>query len=189
MSSGAIFLPFDTELGGVTENCSILTAHFAICDSDWNILDELDLKMKPDNNEYVLTAGGMAVNKIDILEHDKDAMTYSQAGGKLREFLWANSMAKSIKLIPVGKGVQGDVNKITSQILKSKNFHEFVSYRCYDITPLIIFLKRTGRLERDAPESLQELGEYLGIHAEWHTARGDNIAGIKLIQKLEDMCL
>jgi hypothetical protein len=180
--SEAIFLPFDTETGGIGPDVSLLTAHFAVCDEDWNIIDELDLSMKPADGIYKTTAQALAINKIDLT-----AMTYSEAGAKLREFLMVHSKNGAIKLQPMGKNVGFDVEKVTDNILGKKTFNQYVSYRNYDITPIITYLKRTGRLDRFAPESLERLAEYFGIKAEWHTARGDNLAGIKVMQRLEDL--
>lgn len=185
--SEAIFLPFDTETGGIGPEVSLLSAHFAACDEDWNILDELDLLIKPNDGIYKVTAEALSINHIDLISHDKCAVPYSQAGQVLREFLMKNSQNGRIKLQPMGKNVGFDIQKVTDNILGAKTFNQYVSYRCYDITPLITFLKRTGRLDRFAPESLEGLAKFWGIEAEWHTAKGDNYAGIKVIKKLESL--
>lgn len=187
MSSEAIFLPFDTETGGVTEGTALLSAHFAACDTNWEVLDELELFVKPDNGEYLVTARALEINKIDLIKHDKVAITYSQAGAKLREFLWRYSQNGKIKLQPMGKNVGFDVEKVTETILGAKTFFQFASYRNYDLTALITYLKRTGKLPADAPESLEGLAKFKGINAEWHTARGDNYAGIAVIKWLESL--
>lgn len=185
--SEAIFLPFDTETGGIGPEVSLLSAHFAVCDEDWNILDELELNIKPNDGIYRVTAEALSINKINLIEHEKVAATYSHAGAQLRDFLWRHSQNGKIKLQPMGKNIGFDVQKVTDNILGAKTFNQFVSYRCYDLTPLITFLKRTGRLDRFAPESLEGLAKYFGFEAEWHTARGDNLAGIKVIKKLEEL--
>jgi hypothetical protein len=185
--SDAIFLPFDTETGGIGPEMSLLSAHFAVCDEDWNILDELDLNIKPNDGIYRVTAEGLSVNKINLVEHEKVAVTYSLAGSQLRDFLVRNSQNGRIKLQPMGKNVGFDVKKVTDNILGVKTFNQFVSYRCYDITPIVTFLKRTGRLDRFAPESLEGLAKFFGFEAEWHTARGDNLVGIKVIKRLEEL--
>lgn len=183
----AIFLPFDTETGGIGPDVSLLTAHFAVCDSQWNIIDELDLAMKPADGIYKVTAESITINKIDLVHHDKIAITYSEAGARLRDFLQRYSQNGKVKLQPMGKNIGFDVGKVTDNVLGPKTFNQFVSYRHYDLTPLITFLKRTSRLSQDAPESLEGLAKYFGFNAEWHTARGDNLVGIKVIKKLESL--
>lgn len=181
----AVFLPFDTETGGLTEESSLLTAHFAVCDKYFNVIDELDLLIKPNNGDYVVNAEALEVNHIDLKQHDKLAITYSEAGAKLRDFLWKHSKNGKIKLQPVGKNVNFDINKVNSTILGSKTWNQFVSYRQYEITTVVTLLKRKGILPLNAPESLQGIAEFLGIKANWHTAKGDNMAGIEVIRRLE----
>jgi hypothetical protein len=182
-----LYLPFDTETGGLTEESSLLTAHFAVCDSDFNVIDELGLATKPNDGQYNVAAEALTVNKINLIEHDKVAKTYSDAGQELRNFLWKYSQNGKIKLVPVGKNVGFDVIKINNTILGKKTWSVFTSYRLYDITGLVIYLKRKGKLPLDAPDSLSGLGEYFGIKVDWHTARGDNMAGIEVVKKLESL--
>jgi hypothetical protein len=191
--SEAVFLPFDCESGGIGDDISLLSAHFAACDKDWKILDELDLLIKPNETDetgstlYKVTASALSINNIDLISHDKVAMTYSQAGQVLRDFLIKNSQSGKIKLQPMGKNIGGDVRWINSHVLGKKTFNQYVSYRNYDITGVITFLKRTGRLENFAPESLEGLARYFDIEARWHTARGDNHAGIEVMRRLEEL--
>jgi len=187
MSEQLYYLPFDCEMGGIGPTLSLLTVHFALCDKDFNIIKELDLTVKPDNGNYVVQAEGMAVNKINLIEHDKVAITYSAAGGKLREFLKLVSSNGENRPIPVGKGIEGDVRKINETILGEKAWNQFVSYRCYDITTLIILQKRLGKLPNDVPDSLEGLAEYFGISQEWHTAKGDCLASIEVVKRLEKL--
>lgn len=187
MRDPAIFLPFDTETGGITEEASLLTANFVVCDKNWNIIDELDLSVKPNDGQYVVSAEAMQINKINLIEHDQLAMTYSQAGARLREFLLLHSQNGKIKLQPMGKNVGFDVKKVINTILGAKTFYQFVSYRNYDITPLITYLKRTDRLAPDAPESLEGMARHLGMDVAFHTARADNLAGIEVIKYLESL--
>jgi hypothetical protein len=189
--SEAAFLPLDTETGGIGPDVDLLTAHFAVCDAQWNVMDELDLAVKPNEKDetgstlYKVTAGALQVNKINLIEHDKVAISYSEAGARLRDFLWRMSENGKIKLQPMGKNVAFDVKKITDTILGKKTWNQFVSYRCYDLTPLITYLKRKGKLALDAPESLEGLAKHFGYSFTAHTAKGDNYAGIEVIKHLE----
>lgn len=191
--SEALYLPFDCESGGIGEEISLLSAHFAACDKDFNVIDELDLLLKPKDKDetgstiYRVTASALAINHIDLIAHDKTAITCSEAGQQLRNFLWKYSDNGKRYLIPVGKNVQGDINWVNNHVLGVNEWRKYVSYRTYDITSLVIYLKKTGRLAPDAPDSLSKLCEYLGITAEWHTARGDNLAGIEVVKKLESL--
>jgi hypothetical protein len=183
--SDALYLPFDTETGGLTTESSLLTAHFAVCDKELNILDELELYTRPNDRYYTVSAEALTVNKIDLIDHDKIALTYSEAGQELREFLWKYSKNGKIKLIPVGKNVPFDVKKVNETLLGEKTWRQLVSYRQYDITSVVIFLKRKGLLPEDAPESLEGLANMMGFKYESHTAQGDTYAAIAVIKWLE----
>jgi hypothetical protein len=182
-----LYLPFDTETGGLTDGSSLLTVHFAVCDKDLNIIDELELYTKPNDGQYNVSAQALEVNGINLINHDKRALAYSEAGQQLRNFLWKYSQNGKIKLVPIGKNVGFDVIKITDNLLGMKTWNQFVSYRLYDITGIVIYLKRQGKLPQDAPDSLSGLAQFFGIEEAWHTAKGDNYAGIAVVKKLESL--
>jgi len=188
--SEALYLPFDCESGGIGD-ISLLTAHFAACDKDFNVLDELNLLLKPKEVDetgqsiYRVTAKALEINKIDLIKHNEVAISHSEAGGLLRQFLWKYSDNGAKYLVPVGKNIGGDVDWVNANILGNREWRKFVSYRLYDITGLVIYLKRVGKLAPDAPDSLQGIAQHLGIQADWHTARGDNMAGIAVVRALE----
>jgi hypothetical protein len=182
-----LYLPFDCETGGLTKDSSLLTVHFAVCDYELNIIDELELFIKPNDGQYIVSAQALEINKINLIEHDKVALTYSQAGQDLRNFLWKYSENGKIKLVPVGKNVGFDVIKVTDNLLGMKTWNQFVSYRLYDITGIVMYLKRKGKLPPDAPDSLSGIAKFFGMEAEFHTAKGDNLVGIEVVKKLESL--
>jgi oligoribonuclease (3'-5' exoribonuclease) len=185
-------LVFDCESGGIGEDISLLTAHFAVTDEDWNIIDELSLFLKPKEVDetgcaiYKVTAGGLGVNKINIVEHDKTAITKSEAGQKLREFLWKYK-PKEDWLAPMGKNIDGDIRWVNNHILGAPEWRKYVSYRTYDITTVIRYLKRKGKLAADAPEGLEKLANFLGLQFDAHTASGDVHASIFVMKYLENL--
>ena len=149
---------------------------------------QTSLSVKPDNGEYVINPEALRINRIDLVKHDDVAITYSKAGGLTRDFIWKHSKNGKIKLIPMGKNVPFDVEKFCDHVLNKKTWNQYVSYRCYDITPLIIYLKRVGKLPQDAPESLEGLAKFIEFDFVPHTAKGDNYAGIAVIKWLEGLC-
>jgi hypothetical protein len=191
--SEAAFLAFDCESGGIGDEVSLLSVYFAVCDKDWNVLDELDLLIKPNDKDetgstlYKVTASALEINKIDLIKHDEVAITYSEAGQQVRNFLWKYSENGKIKLVPMGKNIKGDVDWINGSILGAKAWNQFVSYRLYDLTGLIIYLKRKGKLPANAPESLEGFATSIGISFQAHTAKGDTLAGIDVVKYLESL--
>jgi len=190
--SKPVFLPFDCESGGIGKDISLLTAHFAVCDAKWNIIDELSLFLKPKEIDetgsaiYKVTAAALEINHIDIIKHDKHAVTKADAGQKLREFLWKYKPTEDW-LIPVGKNIEGDIKWTNEHILGPNEWRKYVSYRTYDITSVIRYVKRIGKLPQDVPESLEGLAKYIGVNFVPHTADGDTLATIAVMKHLEEL--
>ena len=186
------FLVFDCESGGIGAEISLLSAHFAVCDTDWDIIDELSLLLKPKEVDetgstiYKVTASALGINKIDLIAHDKVAITKAAAGQQLRDFLWKYK-PKEGWLVPVGKNVWGDVDWVNEHILNNGEWRKYVSHRLYDINPVIKLLKRKGKIPADAKETLEELAKLIGFNFVAHTADGDVRATIAAMKYLESL--
>ncbi len=184
-----LYLAVDNESGGF-EGTSLLTSYLAVLDSDLNTLATCQLTLKPDNGVYCVEAGGMAVNKIDLVEHDKTAITYSAAGAVLRHFLKKTSEDGKNKLVPLGHGVTGDMIQLRV-ILSRANLEQYTSYRKLDTAVIAQYLKFQGKLPEAVSGSLESLVEHFGLTASAvapaHTAKGDvaqTIAVLRAMSKL-----
>jgi hypothetical protein len=84
------YIVLDTETGGVTLDTSLLTAFFAILNEDFEVTDELYLRVKPDDGIYRTTARALEINGINLISHDAVAITLREARTPLYEFLRKN---------------------------------------------------------------------------------------------------
>jgi hypothetical protein len=190
--SEPVFLAFDTESGGIGPDISLLTAHFAVCDAQWGIIDELAIVLKPKEVDqtgstiYKVTAAALSINKIDLIAHDKVAITKAEAGQRLREFLWKYKPQKGF-LLPMGKNVGGDIAWVNEHLLGSGEWRKYVSYKVYDITTVVAYLKQVGKLSQEVPESLEGLAKYINFGFTAHTADGDTKASIAAMKYLEEL--
>lgn len=100
------YLALDAETGGF-EGTSLLSVYLGVYSEDFVLLDELEMFMKPDDKIYKVTAEALAVNKINLIEHEAKAIRYREAGTKLFEFIEKNSIIHNY-LIP--RGV--DISKV-----------------------------------------------------------------------------
>jgi DNA polymerase III alpha subunit (gram-positive type) len=182
------YIAIDNETGGLDPETSLLTSYMAALDENLNVLDDLDLTLKPNNEIYCVEAGGLAINKIDLVEHQKDAITYSAAGQLLRNWLIKHSEDKAVKLIPFGHNVTFDVLSIHKYLLNRATFEQYTSYRKFDTAVIAQFLKYASKLPEDLSGSLESLAKYFGVLAlENHTARGDVLTTISVAKAMKGL--
>lgn len=181
------YIAFDLETGGLNKSCSILTAYFVVLDSDLTTIHgELDLKIKPDKGEnYSVTAEALGINGINIIEHDKTAVTLSEASKQLFEFVKKHSNSGELKLIPVGHNVYFDEEFIKEHMLSGPTWEQFVSYRRMDTGVIAQFLRLTNKIPKGTKGSLSSLASHYGVKlTNAHSAKDDTLATVKVLRKM-----
>lgn len=167
------YIANDCETGGFA-GTSLLTACFKVLDWDFNTLDTLILLMKPKDGIYKVTAEALRINKINLIEHDKVAITYEEAGRLLYEFIQKWSKNGKIKLVPLGHNVYFDIEKYVEFLMSKKSWLYGVSYRLADTGVILEYLKRKGIAPRSVSGSMESLCNFVGIpYLNGHTADGD----------------
>lgn len=182
------FLLMDAEYGGIKSNgklChdySILEIYLEVTDENLDYIDSLELKIKPDNDQYIVSAEGLAANKIDLIKHNQVAITQGKAKELLYNFLKKNSKDGEVKLFPLGKGIVGDIRYLFDQkFIAEHNWRAFCSDQIVDFGSVIMLLKILGlypqtRKNSDGKmsNSLEALADHLNIKtSNLHEARGD----------------
>lgn len=178
-------LTFDTESGGLTKECSLLTAHFEVFDSSdyTRVIDSLSLSMKPPDGKYVVTAQGLSVNKINLVEHDAIAIPYTSnkknklnAATEIYEFLFRASNMKQDRLVPMGQSISHDIDLILHYVLSENTWGEFCDHRVIDLLALSQAAKSLNLIPAQQSLSLSSLAVFLGVHIDnalIHTAAYD----------------
>lgn len=186
-----LYLPMDNETGGLADNASLLSTYLEVVDDQFNIVDSLELYVKPNDGVYMCQASGLDINKINLVEHDKVAITYSEAGQELFRFLKKNSYDGKVKLIPVGKNVQYDVLGLQKHLLSKPNMNKFVSYRLLDVTTMALALQIKGKLPYDMGLSLSTLAEHFNVlssaEGQLHEAKYDTKLTMAVFVKLLEL--
>lgn len=180
------YLCLDVEAGGIGEDKSLLTLYAGVFNSKFEWLADIDLKIKPDNGIYNVTGEALAINHIDLAEHDKTAITYREAGKLVYDLLHPYGTAE--KLIPLGHGVAFDLRFISNTIISRGTLDRFVSYRTIDTAVIARFMILSGKL----PElscSLGSLVEHFGIkpNGKLHEAKTDVMASIEVFKCLLEL--
>lgn len=195
------YLSFDCEYGGVNSkgifcaNFTILEIYAEIWDEKFQVVDVLDLKIKPENGQYIVSAGGLNANKIDIINHDKIAITEGKAKELLYNFLKKHSENGKIKLIPSGQNVTGDIRYLTEhKFISQQNWELFCSFQTLEVATLCFFLKAINLMPQTKKPSTGTISnslEALGAHFKvplinLHTAKGDVELFRQICLKLAD---
>jgi oligoribonuclease (3'-5' exoribonuclease) len=186
------YLWFDTETGGKNAKIHpLLTAYFAVCDQDHNIIDDLSLQLKPeDPSKMILEQEALDVNKINIQEHlaDPNTITYAQGRVKLKNFLLKHKIkGKRKHYMPCGHNVAFDKEFVWSWLMPQEEFEEEVHYRTLDTSMVTTFLKDIGILPEEIG-NLLSLVQYFNIpEKEAHNAKGDVWMNIDVYKAMKAM--
>lgn len=179
------YIFIDTETGGLDVNHSLLTMYCGIFDENMNHTGELDLKLKPSSGIYKCSAKALEVNRINLEEHSKIAITYEHGRAQLESFLDAASKNGDIKLIPVGHNVHFDLKFITHYLMEEKDFHKRVGKIVVDTTAIGLYLKCAGIIPMEVPNSLGDYAKYFGIQTKnLHDAKVDVILNAQVYKKM-----
>ena len=183
------YLWFDCETGGLNAKIhTLLTAYFAVCDGDLNVIDEIYLQLKPEDESKILVeAGAMNINKINLNEHLKDpnTLTYAEGNKKLQEMLNKNKIkGKRKHYMPCGHNVGFDKDFIWEQLIEKEDFEKTVHYRTLDTSSITNFLKDVGIFPKELG-NLMSLVNYFNIPmGEAHNARGDVLMNIEVYRAM-----
>lgn len=182
------YLAHDSETGGIGNDKSLLTAYFGVFDRYFNLVDELDLKLKPDDGIYKVTGQALDINKINLVEHDKVAMSYKEGGSALYRFLNENYKLHG-QLTPVGHNGHFDVNMYQTHLVSRGSWEQFVSYRMIDTMTVARFLQDIRVLSPELGISLGNLIKTLDIQVVGnpHEAKYDALATMRVYQKLKEL--
>lgn len=178
----------DTETGGRdSSKVSLLSASFQIADLTELRKKELrtskgtlDLYLKPDDGYYVVEAGALAVNKIDLVSHETVAQPYSVGKSILLRFLESHSKweepprskdefyqvtksKKRIKFVALGWNVEYDINMLKNNLLTKEEFDTYFGYSSFDVKTVAMQNKALGLLPEDLYLSLPSVAEHFGI--------------------------
>lgn len=186
------FFIFDCETGGTIPEASLLSLSGVVTNHKLEVLDTINLKIKPNDSVYRLTANSIAINNINIVEHDKTALTEAEASNEFYNFVCKNSIGSedSEKLIPTGHNVNFDIKFVKNHLLKP-DIHEgdkwerFFTYRSMDTAAVAQFLILAGKLPDTIDGSLKSLANFFDIdYSKAHDAEIDVEITLNVLKKL-----
>lgn len=183
------FLANDCETGGIGHDKSLLTAYFVALDTKFNPIDDLYLRMKPVDGIYKVQAEALAINGINLIEHDKIAETPDICMQKLIAFVEMHSDKGKDRLVPIGHNVAFDIQFYKHAILRRPTqMDKYVDYRCLDTCVIAKFLQLTGKLPPNMKISLDELAKFFRIpKPEVHDAKTDTLVSVDVLKRFIEL--
>lgn len=187
------FFAFDTETGGTDEKkTDLLTMYAAITDEDYKIIEEVYLKLKPNNGRLpICEAGALAVNKIDVKAHleDPETVTYEQATKILLTMIkkYAKKRGRFCNITPFGFNVPFDKKYVWEYLIPYETWEDYFHYKDADVAQAVDFLRRVGWIPKDVAR-LGDVADYLQVpKRNAHNAREDTLMTIDVDRKLVEM--
>lgn len=188
----AIYIGYDLETGDLyPQDGDLLTGCFLALDEDFKILEELNLKLKPEGRLPIANPKALETNKIDLKKHieDPETITYKEGAVRLEAFLrkYLKRRGKYSNIIMMGYNIRGfDNGWLHHHLIPKKDLESIVHYKYLDVADEIDVLKRHGWL----PPNLGTLGsavEFFGIPQQTaHQAREDTLMTVNLFKKLKE---
>lgn len=172
----------DTETGGLDPNRHSLLSLAMVVWEDMKIIDTQEILI----NDGVLsvTEEALSINKIDIEEHKKTAISSTQTIEEMLLFIGKHFPAQK-KITLAGHNVHFDADFL--KVLFSQNnkdFSRYFSHRIIDTSSILYYLYLAGRIEQKAVSSDEAFDLFeIDVHGR-HTAMGDAIATAKLFTNL-----
>jgi len=177
----------DVESGGLDPNENpILTFCGIIVDNDLLPLElPLTLKILPAPGK-IITKESLNINKINIEEHKKTAISIEQASKQLYDYLEPYTSYKH-KLGLIGQNINFDKGFMEVSGLMS-HWGKFFNRESLDTKVIASFLKLSKKLPNDLETNLVKLAQYFNISTEKaHDAEGDVFITLEVLSEMRKL--
>jgi len=186
-------MAFDTETGSLSpKDGDLLTIFCCIVDENFKILEELDLKVKPDGGRLpIANAGALNVNGINLKEHieDPSTLTYSEARTKIVTMLnkYLKKKGRYSNIRPLAYNADFDIGFVQEYLLKHEEWNSLINYNKVDPKVIVNFLKDAEWLPPDLGTLISAVKHFNIPMGTAHTAKADTLATIELYKKFLEL--
>lgn len=173
----------DTETGGTNpEKHSLLSVGLVAWNQQDGIFDAQEVYIK--SNIYSFTREAQRINKFNLEQHNKLAVSAKTAVEAIRSFAIYNAKKRTGIQI-AGHNIQFDVaflKKLFEE--QNRSFSRLFSHRMIDTFSILKFLEDAGKIKLDQLSSAGAFNHYgIKVHGR-HSALGDAIATAELYEAL-----
>ena len=182
------FILIDIETTGFDEKKHQILEVGILVIKDLKLIAHFEVKIK--HREYTITAKAIEANKINIVEHEKEALFEKEAAERMLEFLNKHK-GEDEGYIVIGQNVAFDIKFLEEMFLRTykiKEYRQVISYRNLDIMQLAMIknMERKISLEKqDLDSILKELN--IEVPKKRHRALIDCYLEFKAMCKLLKM--
>lgn len=182
-------LTLDVELTSFEEKNNLITCYLGIIENN-EIIDELYLKLIPDEGYFTIDPECMVVNNIDI--RNWEGIRYKDArkliGKFIRKYVYDEKGGRiGNRLLPIGQDVSSDIKIIQRCLISKETWNQCVRLIPIDILYFATILRDMGLLNLKSL-SLQSLAEYFGLDASGaHDAKFDALLVPQVYEKLKEL--
>ncbi len=183
------YLIIDNELTALNSPNNLITSYLGIMENDV-LIDELDLKLIPDDGKFTVDPESMGVNKIDI--RNWEGIKYKDARKLLGKFIRKHvydEKGKRVgnKLLPLGQDVLSDIKTIQDCLISKESWDDCCRLIPIDTVYLATVLRDMGKLNLKSL-SLENLAKHFEIEiVEMHSAKNDAILSYQVYKKLQEL--
>jgi len=186
MTQPMLFL--DTETGGLDPRSHSLLSLGLVVGDGPRLTHSLEILIR--HEPYVVSAGGMKVNRIDLVQHSALALEPDMALTVLDVFLDQHFPHRCQPVILAGHNVQFDQAFLATFLAShGRTLEPRFSHRMVDTHSMAAALRDAGQLPLDNLSS-SALFAHFGIELpeeKRHTALGDSLATFELYWKLVEL--
>lgn len=179
-----MFVFLDTETGGLTTDCSLLEIAAVVTDRGFNVVDEYHAYVKPESGKpYAVHPQALAINGINLIDHDAKAQSYNQVYSEFFAFLKKHRNEYKDRLTPAGHNVDFDRRFIIEHLLITPEWDSIFNYRVADTASFAQYLILRGMLDVATPK-LATLAQVFGLPEQKHSALEDARLTVEVMKRL-----
>ena len=173
----------DTETGGTNPNKhSLFSVGLVAWNREEGIVDSCEIFIKSESYSY--TKEAQKINKFQIEQHEKKALSHKEAIDAIYSFCKKNT-GKTKEIQMAGHNIQFDIaflRKLFDE--ENRSINRLISHRMIDTFSIIRFLIDAGKIEMNHISSANAFKAFNIMVEDRHSALGDAIATVKLYEEL-----
>lgn len=184
----------DCETFGMNPKVNPLaTVYMAVYDEKDKFIEDLDLKVKPDNMDGLYADPETEkIHGINFEKHvaDPNTITYSQALPVIVAFFEKHKIPRAKKsLKPAGQNVVFDIDYLRNTIFTRELWDQHVHYRYIDTLVILSYLQDVELVPGDLG-NLASLIEYFDLKTgEFHDAKADTKMAVQVYISMKNLIL